>query len=50
MLGLPTKKVLVGERIKTYSSCRNRFKTLVGLIDPSTVPTKSASAYASWTK
>lgn len=50
MLALPAKKVLVSERIKSYSSCRNRFKGLVGLIDPSTVPTKSASAYAHWTK
>ncbi|AZG97078.1 hypothetical protein JEP11_08805 [Proteus mirabilis] len=50
MLGLPNKKLLVSERIKAHQSCRNRFKGLVGLIDPSSVPTKSASAYANWTK
>ncbi|UAK72124.1 hypothetical protein [Aeromonas enteropelogenes] len=50
MLALPSKKVLLSERIKSYASCRNRFKGLVRLIDPSTVPTKSASAYAHWIK
>lgn len=50
MLSLPNKKITVGERIKSYSSCRNRFKELVKLIDPSSVPTKSASAYAHWIK
>lgn len=50
MLGLPNKKVLVGERIKAHQSCRNRFKGLVGLIDPSSVPTRSASAFTHWKK
>ncbi len=50
MLSLPNKKITVGERVKSYSSCRNRFKELVKLIDPSSVPTKSASAYAHWIK
>lgn len=50
MLSLPNKKLTVSERIKSYPSCRNRFKALVKLIDPSSVPTKSASAYALWSK
>lgn len=50
MLSLPNKNLLVSQRIKTHSSCRNRFKALVGLIDPTSVPTKSASAYANWIK
>ena len=50
MLSLPNKKVLVGERIKNHQKCRKRFKNLVGLIDPSSVPTKAASAYSHWTK
>jgi len=50
MLGLPAQKLIVSERLKSHGSCRSRFKELVGLIDPSSVPTKSASAYAHWTK
>lgn len=50
MLSLPAKKLVVSERLKSYPSCRSRFKALVGLIDHSSVPTKSASAYAHWTK
>lgn len=50
MLGLPNKGILVAERIKAYRGCSDRYKALVKLIDPSTVPTRSASAYAQWTK
>lgn len=50
MLGLPNKKLIVSERIKQHGSCRNRYKELVGLIDPTSVPTKSAAIYQHWTK
>lgn len=50
MLSLPAQKLIVSERLKSHGSCRGRFKELVTLIDPSSVPTKSASAYAHWTK
>lgn len=50
MLSLPNKKLIVADRIKSHSTCRSRFKQLVGLVDPSSVPTKAAAAYAHWTK
>ncbi len=50
MLRLPKGKLIVSERLKSYSKCRARFKGIVGLIDPSSVPTKSASAYSHWNK
>ena len=50
MLGLPAQKLIVSERLKSHGNCRTRFKKLVGLIDPSSVPTKSASVYKHWTK
>jgi hypothetical protein len=50
MLGLPAQNLIVSGRLRSHGSCRSRFKELVGLIDPSSVPTKSASAYAHWTK
>ena len=50
MLALPAQKLIVSERLKSHGSCRVRYKELVGLIDPSSVPTKSASAYAHWNK
>lgn len=50
MLGLPVKKSIVSDRLKSHGSCRARFKELVSLVDPSSVPTKSAAAYAHWTK
>ncbi len=50
MLSLPGKKLTISERLKSNANCRTRFKKLVGLIDPSSVSTKSASTYAYWTK
>ena len=50
MLGLPDQKLIVSKRLKSHNSCERRFKKLVSLIDPSSVPTKSASAYTRWTK
>jgi hypothetical protein len=50
MLGLPAQKSVVSGRLKSHSNCRARFKGLVDLIDPSSVPTKSSSAYAYWAK
>ncbi len=50
MLSLPSTKSIAGERLKQYVSCKTRFKNLVGLIDPSTVPAKAGAAYTLWTK
>ncbi|QPS86613.1 hypothetical protein I6G46_21090 [Serratia plymuthica] len=50
MLSLPNKKNLVAERVKTNANCRGRFKKLVDLIDPTSVPTRAASMYTAWTK
>ncbi|WP_083633825.1 ATP-binding cassette domain-containing protein [Rhodoferax antarcticus] len=46
MLTQPTKKGILGERLKASSACRTRYKRLVQLIDVSTVPAKSAAAYS----
>lgn len=48
MLSLPTTKTIAGERLKQYASCKARFKNLVELIDPSTVPAKAGAAYRLW--
>lgn len=48
MLSLPTTKTIAGERLKQYSACATRFKSLVELIDPSTVPAKALAAYRVW--
>jgi len=50
MLSLPTKNLVVSNRLKTYSTCRSRFKELVKLIHPTSVPTRSSSAYAHWSR
>ncbi|QWT22493.1 hypothetical protein KPL74_10950 [Bacillus sp. NP157] len=50
MLGLPQANGIIGARLNAYASCRDRFKKLVALIDPSSVPAKAAGAYAFWTK
>lgn len=50
MLNLPQANGIIGARLDAYSSCRSRFKELVKLIDPSSVPSKVASAYGFWTK
>lgn len=50
MLSLPTTKTIVGERLKQYAACKTRFKNLVDLIDPSTVPAKAGAAYKLWKK
>lgn len=43
-------KTIVGNRIKTYRRCWESFKTLVTLIDPSTVTTTVRSIYDGWLK
>ncbi len=50
MLSLPAKKCVLAERLKVHADCRTRFKSLVQLIDASTVPAKAAAAYAHWSK
>ena len=50
MLKQPALKNIIGERIKHHGSCRNQFKALVKLIDPSSVSTAVATAYSYWTK
>ena len=47
---LPTTKTMAGNRLKQYATCKDRFKALVELIDPSTVPAKAGAAYKLWTK
>ena len=48
MLDLPNGKTVVANRIHSYRACRSRFKTLVELLDPRSVPTSARSAYDKW--
>jgi len=48
MLNLPTKKSVVGNRIKTDSDCKKRFRSLVALLQKESVPTGSKAAYKNW--
>lgn len=48
MLNLPKKKNIVGERIKRHPRCKNQFKEIVRMIDPSSVPTSVATTYNYW--
>jgi len=50
MLNLPTKRGILCTRLKSSAACANRYKSLVQLIDISTVPAKAAAAYAHWVK
>lgn len=47
---IPETRIVVGNRIKAYKRCRDAFKTLVGLIDPESVPVKAKKAYTEWNK
>lgn len=48
MLGLPRSQKLVASRMKHHAGCKQGFRTLVGLLDRSSVPTNSRSAYRRW--
>ncbi|MBB3235649.1 hypothetical protein [Phyllobacterium endophyticum] len=50
MLSLPSEKNILARRMKFSSPCNERYKEFVNLIDPSTVPSKVASAYAEYLK
>ena len=47
-LSFPATKTIAGECLKQYAACKSRFKNLVELIDPSTVPAKAGAAYKLW--
>lgn len=48
MLNLPASNTIIANRIKYASRCKDKFKELVGLIQPSSVPNTSAAIYQSW--
>ena len=48
MLDLPRSQKLVASRMKHHSGCKDNFGALVGLLDRSSVPTKSRNAYQRW--
>ncbi len=48
MLELPNSRSLAGNRIRVYANCASRFKELVALLDPSSVPTQSKGEYQRW--
>ena len=50
MLSAPNQRSVSGVRIQNYPKCRERFKALVKLIAPESVPTSYKAAYAQWTK
>jgi hypothetical protein len=48
MLDLPNNKTVVANRIKSFEKCKSQFKILVGLLNKSSVPTSSRTAYDAW--
>lgn len=48
MMKSPSQNTILADRIKNISSCRNRFKSLVRLIDPDSVSTTVKRAYQQW--
>lgn len=48
LLELPLQQTLLANRLRSYTSCRERFKSWVRLIDPASVPTQSKAEYAKW--
>ena len=50
MLSLPETDTVVGSRIKISSRCNKKFKSIVGLLQVSSVPTKTKSNYEKWAK
>lgn len=50
MLQLPGSSTVVGQRIKAHRRCREAFKAIIKLIEPSSVPTKVKADYDQWVK
>ena len=48
MLSLPGTKTVFASRLKSYPSCEQRYRKLVGLLDPSSIPAKYKAAYKKW--
>lgn len=48
MLELPGNACLVGDRVKHFPTCAERFKNLVGLLDESSVPQAVSVSYNKW--
>ena len=48
MLELPRGASLVAGRIKTAKNCERRYRALIGLLDPKSVPTSVKSLYNKW--
>ena len=48
MLDLTKGTSTVAGRIRSDKGCERRFRALVGLIDPKSVPTTSKSLYSKW--
>lgn len=48
MLKLPRSKTIVGNRIRSHSICKRRFRVLVNRIELSSVPTSAIKSYEKW--
>jgi len=48
MLNAPNQRSVLSTRIQNYPNCRERFKALVKLIAPESVPTSYKTTYAQW--
>ncbi|SPD73389.1 conserved hypothetical protein [uncultured Desulfobacterium sp.] len=48
MLLLPKSKTIVGNRIRSETKCKDGFRRIVSLVDPSSVPTRSKKVYEDW--
>lgn len=48
MLAVPKSKTIAANRLKAHKACAERYKEILGLIDPSSVPAKYKAAYEKW--
>ena len=48
MLGLPDERTIIGDRIRSSTRCRSRFKGLVALLDTNSIPTVARAIYDKW--
>lgn len=50
LFSIPKGKSLAAGRIANYKACRNRFATLIGLLEGSNIPTALKADYDAWMK
>lgn len=48
MMELPSTKTILSNRISLHSRCKQKFKSLVLLLQPTSIPTRQKSTYEKW--